>query len=682
VLAYHRTDLARLVATLHALPALLAQRGVLRGPVLVESAAGAAVAALLVLAWYGAGAFLGRWIGLDAGPRALVVGRACALGAGVWSLVWFALGLAGWYRADVAGVALAVGVALGVLAIIRVPGASSSSAPAPGGSTAFAWVMLAALVVSVGAAGIAALAPPTGKDALQYHLALPKAFLAAGGLVVVPYNIAGYFPLGVEMNGLGAMLLGRALSERVGEAAFGGVTFAFLPLLLAVIAGWARERGLDREAALTAAALVATVPAVYDVAGTSGYVDLALATYVVLGVRAVARWWARPAPAPAAELALALGFALAVKHLAVFSLLILGGLLLARGLRAEGEAWPAARVLAVGGAAVAAAVALASPWYLRTWLLTGSPVFPFFLDLWPGQAAGWDANRSVLIRGFNDFFGGYPKTPLDYLLAPLRVSVMGQRYVPALYEGLLGVGFLVGAPLIVWALVRRVLDVELKIVAAAAAGLALVWLFTAQVLRYLLPAVGPLALVSAAAMARAATGRWTWMLRASLLAAIAPGLLVILAWFAADGPALAVLGTESRGEYLTRRLDYFPYYRLVNETLPAQAKVWLINARRDTYHLERPYFSDYLFEDHTIRELVAQAATAAEIQDRARAAGITHVLMRQDVLLDYARSPLVDERRPERENVARLALLRAFLTERTRILEADARFVLVALPPA
>ena len=62
-------------------------------------------------------------------------------------------------------------------------------------------------------------------------------------------------------------------------------------------------------------------------------------------------------------------------------------------------------------------------------------------------------------------------------------------------------------------------------------------------------------------------------------------------------PLRVVLGGEPRNGYLERRLDYYRYYEVINRQLPPTARVWLIDMRRDTYHLERPYFSDFIFED-------------------------------------------------------------------------------------
>ena len=82
----------------------------------------------------------------------------------------------------------------------------------------------------------------------------------------------------------------------------------------------------------------------------------------------------------------------------------------------------------------------------------------------------------------------------------------------------------------------------------------------------------------------------------------------------------------------------------------------------------------------TISKFVEESGTATEVLARARAAGITHLLVRQDVLLDYDQSPIVDDRRSRAENLEKMKILQAFLTEGTRVIRRDGRFILVELP--
>jgi hypothetical protein len=531
---------------------------------------------------------------------------------------------------------------------------------------------------------VAAMAPPTAKDTLLYHYALPKAWITAGRAIEIPYNIAGYYPLGVEMHVVWAMLLGAPLGARVAEAAAGATLFLFAPLLAMTVYGWARERGADRTWAAAAALVIAWIPTVYDVAA-SAYVDLALAGYTALAVRAFGRWWTSGQPRQLGWVAAGVGGALSIKLSAAFLLLPLAllGLLHALGSGSQGRETdrPSTALTAVGVlGALALGVTLAAPWYVRNWIRTGSPLFPFYLEVWPAQAPGWDLERSRLYETLFSLYGDIGG-PLDYLWSPIRLAVAAQPDQPAFYDGVLGIAFLFALPMLAWALWRRRLDIELHLAVLISAGLFVFWLFSSQQLRYLLPAAAGLAVAIAVAGSGLERGL-SRPLCGLLVAGAALGLPVVLAWFLALNPAGVVLGGEPREAFLARRLDYYPYYQVVNRDLPPTAMVWLIDMRRDTYHLDRAAFSDFIFEDYTLTRYVRSATSVDEIRARVRADGITHLLVRHDILLDYERSPIVDERRPRQENVAKLELMAAFFTQDTRVIKGDAKFWLIELPLA
>jgi len=338
----------------------------------------------------------------------------------------------------------------------------------------------------------------------------------------------------------------------------------------------------------------------------------------------------------------------------------------------------ASGVLALGGA-----VALGSVWYLRTWIMTGNPLFPFYVSVLGGHAVGWDAQRSALLQTVLSLYGAGGKGVVDYLATPLWVSVLAQPEDTAWHEGVLGITVLFCLPFLAWALWRRRLDQETTLAAVAGGVLFAFWLSSSQHLRYLLPALPSLALAGVAAVAVTAT-RWSdaSRLRSALLGTTAVGYLVVASWFLDAAPVRAALGGEPRFAYLERRLEYFPYYRILNDGLPASVRVWLIDMRRDSYHLDRPYVSDYFFEDWTIHQWVEGARSASDVRARARAAGITHVLIRHDLLLDPARSPLVDDRRGAEINAEKMQILRSFLLDGTTVIRGDPTFLLVDLDGA
>ena len=674
-------DVGRLPALVSTSLARLAHEPVW-GPAGIQSLVGLLIAGLIGLAWYGLGAAIVRGIDLPAhgepGDPPVMIAERSLVGAGVWSLAWFLLGVLPLYRASVAALALLVGLALAGRAVARVRITAGDIARTAG------WGALSLVVTGQILALVAALAPPTAKDTLLYHYALPKAWIAAGRAIEIPYNIAGYYPLGVEMHAVWAMLLGAPLGARVAEAAAGATLFLFAPLLAMTVYGWARERGADRPWAAAAALVVAWIPTGYEVAA-SAYVDLALAGYAALAVRAFGRWWTSGQPRQLAWVAAGVGGALSIKLSAAFLLLPLAllGLLHALGTGSQDRetARPSTALTAAGVlGALALGVTLAAPWYVRNWIRTGSPLFPFYLEIWPAQAPGWDLERSRLYETLFSLYGDV-RGPLDYLWSPIRLAVAAQPDQPAFYDGVLGIVFVLALPLLAWALWRRRLDVELRLAVLISAGLFVFWLFSSQQLRYLLPAAAGLAVAIAVAGSGLDRGL-SRPLCGLVVAGAALGLPVVLAWFLALDPARVVLGGEPRDAFLARRLDYYPYYQVVNRDLPPTATVWLIDMRRDTYHLDRPAFSDFIFEDYTLTRYVRTATSVDEIRARVRADGITHLLVRHDILLDYERSPIVDERRPRQENVAKLELMTAFFTQDTRVIKGDRKFWLIELPPA
>lgn len=673
-------DIGRLPELIASFAASLAHGSVWGLTGLLASLAGAALAGLIGLAWYGLGAALARRLprlpdGSPREDRIAEIADLTLLGAAAWSLIWFLLGAVYLYRVPVAVVALLAGLALVAAALLGARPSPHALARATG-SAALALIMTAQAL-----ALIAALAPPTAKDTLLYHFSLPKAYIAAGGGVEVPYNIAGYYPLGVELQAVWAMLLGAPMGTRVGEAAAGATLFLFAPLLGMVVHGWARERGLDRTWALTATLVVAWVPTVYAVAASS-YVDLALAAYTAMAVHAFGRWWTTLDSRHLVWLAIGIGGALSIKLSAAFLILPLALLALVRSLKpASGRANPSPGHAVIARSAIVAlgaGVALASPWYIRNWIRTGSPLFPFYLGIWPAQAPGWDLERAQLYETWFSLYGN-AQTGLDYLLTPLRLAVAAQPDEPPFYDGVLGITVAFALPLLAWALWTRRLDVELRLAVLVSACLFVFWLFSSQQLRYLLPALPGLAVAIAAAGA-ALDGARGRAIRGLVLGAAALGIPVAVAWFLVLDPTPVVLGGEGRADFLRRRLDYYPYYEVVNRELPPTAKVWLIDMRRDSYHLERPYVSDFIFEDYTLTRYVRAAAGFEEIRDRVWADGITHILVRHDVLLNYRRSPIVDDRRTRDENEARLTLLTDFFSRGTRLIKGDRKFWLIELP--
>ena len=643
-----------------------------------DSALGLVIALAIGISWYGVGALFIRLAPVErTGESSFVLEFALktAIGAAIWSLLWFFLGLIGMYNGTVAALALIAGIAAAIHAYVVRSGAKYEEDSPTGAVDNLLFIFIA---IPVLLALISSLAPPIAKDTLLYHFAVPKAFIAQNSSAFIDGNIASYLALGTEMHVVWAMLLGGLVSDRAAETAAGATIFLFFPILLFAIYGWTRQIGLSRTWGLVAAAAVAAVPTAYHVA-SSGYIDIALALFVTLAIYELSRWWRFQENGSLLIIAILLGGALSIKLTALFVVAAFALVILLRAREAKDDAGEAGRLIAGGFAALFLAGVIASPWYVRTWKATGSPVFPFYMSIWEGKANGWDVERSNLFQAMNSQYGGSEKGAVDYLFAPVNVSVTAQPEIHANFDGVLGVAFLMGLPILIWALWKFDVPIEAKIGAGVAAIMFMFWLFSSQQLRYLLPIVPALAVAIAASAQVISEKRRSLghVFRFALLAPVVAGLLTSTAWFMQKAPLRAALGGETRDQYLTRNLDYFPFYQALQQESRKDDKVWLINMRRDTYYVDRPVFSDYLFEDWTLRKMVWESKTLPELRAKTAAMGVNYVLTRHDFLFDYDRSSLVDDKKPRAENEAKLKLAKDLVLDPANTVKADKKFSLV-----
>ncbi len=669
-IAFRSSDLLRL-------PTLLGNLGggpLFGGEGFLGTLVGSLVAGLILVSWFGTGTFISSFIKVerrDGDSHVLELVRNIGVGAVVTSLIWFFLGLAGSYSSVAAIVVTVTGLVLAGLGLVRAREAKAESrTPEP--AAGIDRIILLMIAACLFLAFVASLAPPIAKDTLLYHFSVPKAFIAQHSNAFIEGNIASYLALGTEMHALWAMLLGNIVSPRAGEAAAGVTTFLFFPLLLAAVFGWARELNISRSWSLAAVLMVAAIPTAFHVA-SSGYTDLSLALYISLAVYSLCRWWRTPVIAPLVFAAIFLGGALAVKLTTLFVIAAFALIILLRG---RGEV-KAGKIVLTGFGALLLAGVIASPWYLRNWSATGSPVFPFYMSIWKGEAKGWDVERSNLFQGMNSQYGGAAEQPVNYLTAPLRLSLAAQPEDANLYDGVLGAAFLIGLPLLIWALWRRRLAPEVVIAAGVAGVIYLFWLFSSQQMRYLLPLVPLLAIAIAASAEKVGelATRRAWMYVA--IAASAFGILTSAAWFSQKAPLRVVLGGETRDQYLARNLDYYPFYRAINQDTATDAKIWLINMRRDTYNIDRAVVSDYLFEDWTLRKMLWESRNTQELKGKASSLGVQYVLTRHDFIFDYDRSSLVDDKKPRAENEAKLKIAKDLILGPADLVWADNKFSLI-----
>jgi hypothetical protein len=297
----------------------------------------------------------------------------------------------------------------------------------------------------------------------------------------------------------------------------------------------------------------------------------------------------------------------------------------------------------------AIALLIGGGWYLRNWMWTGNPVYPFAYGIFGGR--GWTA---AMAQGYqaDQMQYGFGRAPLDWLLLPWRVAMaplnlvafqgraVGAPFWPfsdaplpnPAQNGLFETPGLVlqtvvgpmllalGAPLI---FMRR----KPAVVGLALWAVLFFWLFwaaTGQYIRYLIPAFSVLCLPCGWGLSRYLTRstllRWTCLIFLTAWLIFAP----LLTWQGAASTLPVILGAETPQQYLARAFPGYEAMRWAAQNTPPQAHFAVYGEPRDFY-LDR----DYFWADDPHNNLIDYAKIKSG-DDLARALagqGATHVLV-------------------------------------------------------
>lgn len=342
---------------------------------------------------------------------------------------------------------------------------------------------------------VAALAPETTWDGFEYHLPLAMAF-AEGPIRALPGVLDAEFRAGVDL------LYIPAVSAGVPDAA-AAVSAAFAMALAALVRAEASRRASPTAGSI-AGFFTLAVPFTLTSAPTT-YVDLAVGTYGFLALLLADRWNRTGDGRWLTLAALFLAFAANAKlHAAILVPAVL--VLVAAG----GRAFPAALV-----ARCAALVAvLTLPWFVKTGLSTGNPLFPLF-GAWLGYGPS-SAEHLAWKRG-DVYYYVHVERSVTGFFRYLASLTFGHTYH---VSGLLGPLPLALAPL-AWHRPTRATGVLVSVVAA----LALLQFLFMPALRFgapLLPFVAIAAAIGAIRLAHsgeaARTALATGLVVAALLA--------------------------------------------------------------------------------------------------------------------------------------------------------------------
>ncbi len=460
------------------------------------------------------------------------------------------------------------------------------------------------------------LTPEIGKDALIYHLAVPKLYLANRGVYLIPGNVFSGYPLLAEMHYLLALFLQDDILAR-------SMHYAVLGVILLGIGLFSRYQLREHAFPGVSMLVFVSIPSVFLVSPMA-YNDLFVTLFTLAALYAFLCWSERERAGWVVLCGAFSGAAAACKYTA----------LLITPLGCLGILWLMARRRVPLGAALgtcalylAAALLSGSPFYLKNWILAGNPFYPFLYGLFGGLH--WDAEQARLYDLFVQDLG-MGRGWQDYLLLPFNLSFRAQLDSP-LFDGILGPVFFLNLPFL---LGKRLWERPVGLLLLFTLATFLFWASSAQQIRYLIPQFALLAIVCGAILTRYRDRR---PLLALIVLVTAGSLLFngyhIFRNFMHVAPLAVVSGQESREAFLVRLIPTYPLYRFVNGHLPPDSRVLLIYMKNYTFLCEVDCYADAMFETHTLQKILRGSASPAQVGAALRRAGFTHLLYDERYLL-------------------------------------------------
>ncbi|MBP5273663.1 MAG: glycosyltransferase family 39 protein [Abditibacteriota bacterium] len=282
--------------------------------------------------------------------------------------------------------------------------------------------IFAVITVSAFLCFVNALCPSVSDDwdSLAYHLAVPGLFLEHGGFYFIDSISHSNFPMFQEMLYLPAVFLGVPA---------GGKLLSFVFALFTVMTVcFTVSRFYSRDGAPVASLAVVSMP-IFLWLATTAYIDVATGLYAALAVYFMFAYCDSGNARQLAAAGICLGIEASLKLTGLQFMLLFSLWLCADGLIAK-KKFP----LKEAGAMLLPAVLICAPWYIKSLIYTGNPVFPFFYGIFGGK--GWNEELAN-VYAFKQSLFGIGHTLQGFVLTPVRMATNPELFYdqPGLYVG-------------------------------------------------------------------------------------------------------------------------------------------------------------------------------------------------------------------------------------------------------
>ncbi|MBI5599363.1 MAG: glycosyltransferase family 39 protein [Deltaproteobacteria bacterium] len=484
------------------------------------------------------------------------------------------------------------------------------------------------------AVALLAMTPPSVRDELIHHLAVPRLYVQKGRIFEIPFMGFSYFPMNIDLLYIIPLLLGNDIFARL-------IHFAFAVLTGLVIYSYLRPR-LGRAYAVLGFLLFFSTPVVMNLARTA-YVDLGATFFSTLALVGILEWGdgGREGRKDGGKgekrlfywSALSMGLAIGAKYNMLISLFLLTFLVVHLSIR-KGSAQRLA--IRDGFIFFAIAITVFSPWLIRNYVWKGSPFYPMMqAAISKAATEGGGLHFGEALSPIGRRYLLYNESTLDIVLVPLRIFLEGVDNSIEKFDGVLNPFLLIFMAL---SLFRIQEERDIKYLVVFSVLFSYIALFTADlVIRYILPVFPPL-VVMAVRGVRHGMEEKRGMRYASIAALV---LLFSFNLFYLGGlyqrymPLGYITGGESRSGYLSRVLPDYRVVEYANANIPLSSRVLFLFTGDRGYYWERGYFyGDRMGGD--IISFVKRAGDAEGLKREFLDTGATHLFILDRLLEKFA----------------------------------------------
>lgn len=430
--------------------------------------------------------------------------------------------------------------------------------------------------------------PPIAWDTMAYHYAIPYIYKTAGKAVYIPFMMHSNWPECMEMAYTWAMIIHNDILAN-------GVSFVYSFMMLVAVAALGAKM-FNPGAGFTAAAVLASF-LYFKIDSADGYVEAGLAFFEVSAVYAAFMYTRTKEFRYITAGAVCAGGAASVKILGLFPGAFLPAFILfADYLPGGGRKKIYLRDAVLFGLA---ALAIASPWYIKSWAETGNPVWPFAYSIFGGR--NWTPDtEAYLISLYSNIGGG--KNLLQFLMLP--VKLIYSRHM----DGFIGSNIIylyLMLPFVFYSIIKRK-DAAQAFLAVYSFVFVVFWFAGTQMTRFFFPGMAVMTVMAAGETERIMREGKNKALKFITAAAVI--YLLLYSYPVRNLDRITglncFLGLYDRESFLKSNLDYYALFSRVNADDGIKGRIVLFRDIRG-YYLKK----DYMWGDPVNQGIITYKST-------------------------------------------------------------------------